>query len=73
MHKAILLLVETHSKVNDVSPPLVRRVLEELVNEVTEVALRSFQKITQFGTGGMLMVSRPQARRLRLQRGESSC
>ena len=57
MHKTILLLVETHSKVSDVSPPLVRRILEALVLHITRVALSSFQKITQFGTGGMLMAS----------------
>ncbi|ORX41152.1 exocyst complex component Sec5-domain-containing protein [Kockovaella imperatae] len=57
MHKTILLLVETHSKINDVAPSLVRRIIEALVNEVTKVALSSFEKITQFGTGGMLMAT----------------
>ena len=57
MHKAILLLVETHAKVGDISPVLVPRILEALINEVTQIALRSFQKVPQFGTGGMLMVS----------------
>ncbi|WVR08462.1 hypothetical protein IAU60_005517 [Kwoniella sp. DSM 27419] len=57
MHKAILLLVEAHSKVGDIAPDLVPRVLEALVNGITQVALSSFQQIPKFGTGGMLMAT----------------
>jgi exocyst complex component 2 len=57
MHKAIILLVESHVKVGDVAPPLVNRVLEALVEGITDVALQSFQQIPKFGTGGMLTVS----------------
>ncbi|WWC92087.1 uncharacterized protein L201_007041 [Kwoniella dendrophila CBS 6074] len=54
MHKAILLLVEAHSRIGDISPNLIQRVIEALVNRITDVALLSFQKIPKFGTGGML-------------------
>jgi len=57
MHKAILLLVEAHAKVSDVSTVLLPRILEALVNGLTEVALDCFQRIPNFGTGGMLTVS----------------
>jgi len=57
MHKAILLLVEAHSQVGNVDPDLVPRVVEALVSSVTEIALRSFQQIPKYGTGGMLTVS----------------
>lgn len=57
MHRAILLLVESHVRVNDTAPTLVNRVLEALVTGVTEVALQSFQQIPKYGTGGMLTVS----------------
>lgn len=56
MHKAILLLVESHVRVTDIAPSLVTRVLEALVTGLTDVALQSFQQIPQFGTGGMLTV-----------------
>ena len=61
MHKTIFLLVETHSKVSDTVPSnanvLVNRVLIALVTKVTEVALRCFQQVPKYGTGGMLTVS----------------
>lgn len=57
MHKAILLLVEAHVKVNDTAPTLTARVLEALVTGLTETAYQSFQQIPKFGTGGMLTVS----------------
>lgn len=57
MHKAILLLVEAHAGVGDVAPALITRVLEALVNGITEVALGCFGQIRQYGTGGMLTVS----------------
>ena len=54
MHRTLLLLVETHAKVNDVAPPLVGRVMESLIEMITQVALSAFQKVPNFGTGGML-------------------
>lgn len=61
MHKTILMLVEAHAKVGDTVPSsasgLVNRVLVALVTKVTEVALRCFQQVPKFGTGGMLTVS----------------
>lgn len=54
MHRALLLLVESHSNVLNVSPALVDRVLQSLVSDVTQVALRCFQQIPKYGTGGML-------------------
>lgn len=57
MHKAILMLVETHAKIGDLVPPLVDRVLIALVTRITEVALHSFQQVPKYGTGGMLTVS----------------
>jgi exocyst complex component 2 len=61
MHKTILMLVEAHAKVGDIVPStatgLVNRVLIALVTKVTEVALRCFQQVPKYGTGGMLTVS----------------
>ena len=61
MHKTILMLVEVHAKVGDTIPTsasgLVNRVLIALVTKVTEVALRCFQQVPKYGTGGMLTVS----------------
>ena len=56
MHRAILMLVEAHARVSDVAPVLITRVLEALVNGITEVALGCFQQIPKYGTGGMLTV-----------------
>lgn len=60
MHKTILMLVEVHAKVGDTVPTsangLVNRVLIALVTKVTEVALRCFQQVPKYGTGGMLTV-----------------
>lgn len=64
MHKAILMLVEAHAKIGDTLIPsaatggLVNRVLIALVTALTEVALRCFQQVPKYGTGGMLTVSR---------------
>lgn len=58
MHKALLLLVEAHARLGVVAPSLTSRVLEALVNGLTEVALQCFQQVPKFGTGGMLTVSR---------------
>lgn len=61
MHKTILMLVEAHAKVGDIVPSSasgsVNRVLVALVTKVTEVALRCFQQVPKYGTGGMLTVS----------------
>lgn len=57
MHRLVLILVESHSKVGDVSPALVSRVLQGLIEGVTEEALKCFQRIPKYGTGGMLTVS----------------
>ena len=57
MHRAILMLVDTHSRVGDLAPALLPRVLEALVGVVASVALECFQQIPKFGTGGMLTVS----------------
>ncbi|RSH82118.1 hypothetical protein EHS25_006051 [Saitozyma podzolica] len=54
MHKALLLLVEAHARLGVVAPSLTSRVLEALVNGLTEVALQCFQQVPKFGTGGML-------------------
>jgi hypothetical protein len=57
MLKTILSLVETHAIVIDVAPVLVGRVLEALIDGITEMALDCFQRIPKYGTGGMLTVS----------------
>ncbi|KAK1922962.1 exocyst complex component Sec5-domain-containing protein [Papiliotrema laurentii] len=54
MHRALLLLVETHAKVGDVAPALIGRILEGLITNITQVALSCFQQIPKYGTGGML-------------------
>jgi exocyst complex component 2 len=61
------MLVEAHAKIGDIVPSsptpagtgaggLVNRVLIALVTTATEVALRCFQQVPKYGTGGMLTV-----------------
>ncbi|WOO79759.1 Exocyst complex component SEC5B [Vanrija pseudolonga] len=54
MHQVVLQLVEAHAQVGDVSVDLVPRILETLVDKVSETALQSFKRVSRFGTGGML-------------------
>ncbi|KIS00342.1 exocyst protein [Cryptococcus deuterogattii 2001/935-1] len=57
VHKIILLLVEAHAQTGDIAPALVPRVIQALIEGVTNVALSYFQQIKKYGPGGMLTVS----------------
>ncbi|ADV19942.1 Exocyst protein, putative [Cryptococcus gattii WM276] len=54
VHKIILLLVEAHAQTGDIAPALVSRVIQALIEDVTNVALSCFQQIKKYGPGGML-------------------
>ncbi|KIR53565.1 exocyst protein [Cryptococcus gattii Ru294] len=54
VHKIILLLVEAHAQTGDIAPALVPRVIQALIEDVTNVALSCFQQIKKYGPGGML-------------------
>ncbi|ODO10434.1 hypothetical protein I350_01029 [Cryptococcus amylolentus CBS 6273] len=54
MHKVILLLVDTHAQVSNIAPARLAQVLQALVGNVTQVVLGCFQRIRQYGLGGML-------------------
>ncbi|WVQ70634.1 hypothetical protein IAR50_000154 [Cryptococcus sp. DSM 104548] len=54
MHKIILLLVDTHAQVSNIAPARLAQILQALVENVTQVVLGCFQRIRQYGLGGML-------------------
>ncbi|WVO20401.1 uncharacterized protein IAS62_001697 [Cryptococcus decagattii] len=54
VHKIILLLVDAHAQTGDIAPALVPRVIQALIEGVTNVALSCFQQIKKYGPGGML-------------------
>src|SRR6266566_698961 len=56
MFVTLLYLVGVHAQVNEVTPPLLDRMLNALVESLVEEALRCFMQIKRFGMGGMLRV-----------------
>ncbi|KAF8908627.1 exocyst complex component Sec5-domain-containing protein [Gymnopilus junonius] len=48
-------LVDVHAQVCSISPSLLDRTLNALINELVKEASKSFQKIRRFGTGGLLL------------------
>ncbi|KAF8480248.1 exocyst complex component Sec5-domain-containing protein [Russula ochroleuca] len=54
MFDTLLYLVGVHAQVNEVTPPLVDRTLNALVESLVEEALRCFKQVKRFGMGGML-------------------
>ncbi|QSL65757.1 hypothetical protein MERGE_000035 [Pneumocystis wakefieldiae] len=53
---SILSLVVIHSQLSAITSNLISRVLNNLVKSLTQSLLESFQKIDNFGTGGILQV-----------------
>jgi hypothetical protein len=49
-------LVGVHAQVSEVTPPLLDRTLNALVESLVEEALRCFKQVKRFGMGGMLRV-----------------
>jgi hypothetical protein len=49
-------LVGVHALVSEVTPPLLDRTLNALVESLVEEALRCFKQVKRFGMGGMLRV-----------------
>ena len=49
-------LVGVHAQVSEVTPPLLERTLNALVESLVEEALRCFKQVKRFGMGGMLRV-----------------
>lgn len=58
IYEALLSLVQVHAQVRSIAKPLVSRTISALVDQVVKVILDSFNRITRFGMGGMLQVSR---------------
>jgi hypothetical protein len=56
MFKALLYLVRVHSDVNELTPNLVRRVIERMMEELSQAIKDAFQHIRQLSMGGMLTV-----------------
>ncbi|TFK71888.1 hypothetical protein BDN72DRAFT_837032 [Pluteus cervinus] len=54
MFEALMYLVGIHAQVTSAADTLVERVLNALVDELAEEALRCFRQVTRFGMGGML-------------------
>ena len=49
-------LVGIHAQVTSAAESLLDRILNALVNELAEEALRCFRQVKRFGMGGMLRV-----------------
>jgi exocyst complex component 2 len=56
MYEALMCLVGVHAQVTSVAESLLDRILNALVNELAEEALRCFKQVKRFGMGGMLRV-----------------
>jgi exocyst complex component 2 len=56
MYEALVYLVGIHAQVTSVAEALLDRILNALVNELAEEALRCFRQVKRFGMGGMLRV-----------------
>lgn len=56
MYEALVHLVGIHAQVTNAAEPLLDRILNALVNELAEEALRCFRQVKRFGMGGMLRV-----------------
>ncbi len=59
MFKALLYLVKVHSDVSEVTPNLVKRVVERMMEELSQSIKDAFGLITKMSMGGMLTVSYP--------------
>jgi Exocyst complex component Sec5 len=56
MFETLMYLVGVHALVSEVTPPLLDRTLNALVESLVEEALRCFKQVKRFGMGGMLRV-----------------
>ncbi|KAJ3090326.1 hypothetical protein HK102_004105 [Quaeritorhiza haematococci] len=56
-HEILLLLVMVHAQVSDVSKPLVRRVVGELLHHLAIELLAAFRRVDRFSTGGYLQAT----------------
>src|SRR6266850_4661962 len=56
MFETLMYLVCVHAQVSEVTPPLLDRTLNALVESLVEEALRCFKQVKRFGMGGMLRV-----------------
>jgi exocyst complex component 2 len=57
MFKALLYLVRVHSDVNELTPNMVKRVIERMMEELAQAIKDAFQHINKLSMGGMLTVS----------------
>ena len=56
MFETLTYLVGVHAQVSEVTPPLLDRALNALVESLVGEALRCFKQVKRFGMGGMLRV-----------------
>jgi exocyst complex component 2 len=56
MYETLMYLVGIHAQVISAAEALLDRILNALVNELAEEALRCFRQVKRFGMGGMLRV-----------------
>jgi exocyst complex component 2 len=57
MYEALMYLVGIHAQVSSAAEPLLERIINALVEDLAEEALRCFRQVKRFGMGGMLRVS----------------
>jgi len=57
MYEALMYLVGVHAQISSAAEPLLERIMNALVEDLAEEALRCFRQVKRFGMGGMLRVS----------------
>lgn len=55
LYKCLLHLVDVHAQTNDISPSLVRRVMQAAFVQLAQALLASFEKVDTLSQGGMLV------------------
>lgn len=56
MYETLMYLVGVHAQVSSTAPPLLERIINALVEDMADEALRCFKQVKRFGMGGMLRV-----------------
>ena len=56
MYETLMFLVGVHAQVSSAAAPLLDRILNALVEDLAQEALRCFRQVKRFGMGGMLRV-----------------
>jgi exocyst complex component 2 len=56
IYKTLMFLVGVHAQILKIAEPLLDRILNRLVEELTAEVLQCFRQVKRFGMGGMLQV-----------------